>query len=858
MKRKHLLLLALLCFFVSGALGVAYEVIWTRLLRLVFGSTVQATSAVLTLFMAGMAIGSFLIGRLADFRKDPLRIYALLELLTGLYAFLLPGLLSLSASLNTAITVGFSPPWSGILRLLLCGAVLIVPCSLMGATLPVMARLCTREKDAIGRTSGALYAINTFGAVCGAFLTGFFLIPSLGVSQTLFITAGMGCLIGIVLLLLPQPDIESLRAGERSTPAHEPAEAAGSEVRAAQEPDADKEPAPASGPETAAGTQSPHRLTSALFLAAFAVSGCTSMIYENIWTRLLGMIYGNTTYAFSSMLTVFLFGLALGSAIASRLTSRIRNHFLAFAVIQCLIGPSALLTFPLLKSFPSAFLHIFLNFSQNWTVISISRFIASLLVMGLPTLLFGAGFTFLASLYIKKPGEIGRSLGAAYAVNTVGCIAGAFMGGFVLMPLLGCQNALVVTIFINVFTGVLLIAATPGLHERPKALAICLFTVITSLGAFLLAGIDRSTLASGVYYSADRIAKELSQRKLSLDDFSTFERFLYYRDGADATVSVIKYRTQLALKINGKTDASTGAPDMITQTLVGQIPLLLSGSSGDVLVIGLGSGITLGSVLTHPVSRATCVEISPEVVEGAAFFSEYNSNALEDLRVTLLVRDARNHLQSTPERYDVIISEPSNPWLPGAAGLFTVESYMQMRRCLKPGGIVCQWMQNYNLDVPLYRCAVATFHSVFPHSMLWKRGGDTILIGSADPLTADSSKIEAGIARKEVKSDLSRIGIQGRKSLYSYFVLDEEEVGALSQGAVLNTDDRPVLEFQSSRMLSRYYRSEIEEALLKARKKNPEIDSRHAFPQNSMPLNQEKLNFLWCKTGEAGRRREGE
>ena len=802
MKRKHLLMLALLCFFVSGALGVAYEVIWTRLLRLVFGSTVQATSAVLTLFMAGMAVGSFLIGRLADFRKDPLRIYAMLELLTGLYAFLLPGLLSLSASLNTAITVSASLQWSGVMRLLLCGAVLMVPCSLMGATLPVMARLCTTEKDAIGRTSGALYAINTFGAVCGAFLTGFVLIPSLGISQTLFICAGAGCLIGAVLLLLPGTDIKSPGALRDPAP----------------EPPSGLVPESEEGPGPAAGSPSASRLTFGVFLAAFALSGCTSMIYENIWTRLLGMIYGNTTYAFSSMLTVFLFGLALGSAIASRLTARIRNSFLAFAVVQCLIGPSVLLTFPLLKAFPQAFLNIFFNYGQNWTVISISRFIASLLVMGLPTLLFGAGFTFLASLYIKEPGEIGRSLGAAYAVNTLGCICGAFAGGFVLMPLLGCQNALVVTIFINVFTGVLLIAMTPGLHERPKALAICLFTVITSLGAFLFAGIDRATLTSGVYYSADRIARELSQRKMSLDDFSTFERFLYYRDGADATVSVIKYRTQLALKINGKTDASTGAPDMITQTLVGQIPLLLSGSSGDMLVIGLGSGITLGSVLTHPVSRVTCVEISPEVVEAAAFFSEYNRNALQDRRVSLLVRDARNHLQSTSERYDVIISEPSNPWLPGAAGLFTVESYRQMRRCLKPGGIVCQWMQNYNLDVPLYRCAVATFHSVFPHSMLWKRGGDTILIGSADPLTADSPKIEAGIARKEVKSDLSRIGIHDRKSLYSYFMLDEEEVSALSQGAALNTDDRPVLEFQSSRMLSRYYRGEIEEALQNVRR----------------------------------------
>ncbi len=782
MNRKHLLLFVLLCFFTSGALGLVYEVVWTRQLRLIFGSTVQATSTVLTLFMSGMALGSYFIGRLADRKKDPLRLYAILELSVGLYAFLLPSLLSFTNAINTSITLHIAAPWNGIARFLLCGAILILPCSLMGATLPVLARLFTRVKDEIGKTSGALYALNTFGAVSGAFLTGFCFLPCLGMKQTLFIAACTNCLVGILLLL------------HRHSPG-------GNDHIGSEEI-----PVPS------------QTLTATVFLAAFAISGCTSMIYENIWTRLLGMIYGNTTYAFSSMLTVFLFGLALGSALGTRLTGRIKNLHYFFAVLQCLIGASILITFPILKVFPSCFLSLYYHYGQNWPVIASSRFVATLLVMGLPTILYGISFPILAALHIKELKNLGRSLGSVYAINTMGCVIGAFMGGFLLMPLLGCQNALVVTIFINLFTGVVLIAMTPGLDERPKMLAIGLFTIIPSLGAFLLAGIDRETLTTGVYYSAERISRELSRRKQSLDEFAAIERFLYYKDGADATVAVVKYRTQLALKVNGKTDASTGAPDMTTQILVSQLPLLLSKKAGDILVIGFGSGVTLGSALTHPIERATCVEISPEILEASTFFKDYNHNALADKRVRVFVRDARNHLQSTEERYDIIISEPSNPWLPGAAGLFTEESYLQMRKRLKPDGMVCQWMQNYNLNAPLYRSAIATFHSVFPHSMLWKRWGDTILIGSVKPFALSFSTLEAGFDKKEVKDDLRRVGIAEIRDIFSFFVLDEDGVKAFTERAPLNTDDRPILEFSSAQMLSQYFKYEIEDALKGVRK----------------------------------------
>lgn len=759
--------LILIAFFVSGACALVYEVIWTRMLGLVMGNTVYAVSTTLAAFMAGLALGSYFLGRAADRVGRPGRLYGLLEILIGLYCLLLPLFIGAADPLYSFAYREFSASFASLtfIRFVTAGFTLLVPAALMGATLPVLSRFYATSRKKLGWEIGRLYALNTWGAVLGTILAGFVMLPLFGVRASLAATAAVNLAIGAAVLALTR--------GEKS--------------RTAQATDRTGRKAPRSG-----GSGIVAGGSFAVVAVAFALSGMAALIYEVTWTRVISLLIGPSTYAFSLMLSCFLVGLALGSILAARWIDRWRadaGSVMAFLMLGGAV--SALALMPALAGAAPIVRDLTRGHSQSFTVLYSAYFALTALLLILPTTVLGAVFPVAVRAASPGMGEIGRRVGALYAANTVGAIAGSVLAGFTLVPVLGLASGVAVGAAFH-------LAAAVILFLRCNHRSLATFCVGVLVLAFILTpNLDSKELSSGPY-------KYLYEDNEEADRVLNNRELLYYKEGVTATVSVTRTLNQLALTIDGKVDASLGA-DMDTQILLAHLPLLLSPDPEKVLVIGLASGVTLGSAERHSeVETIECVEISPEVIEACAFFSDYNYDALSDPRLNLVVQDARNFIKMTDNSYDVIISEPSNPWMSGASALFTREFFEGCLSRLEEGGIHCQWLQGYAIPTPQLRSVIATFCDVFPHVSLWMPlKGDLVLLGSKAPFVIDPTVISRRMGGDAVRRDLERIALNSWEELAGMNVgLGNGLCGAVA-GAPFQTDSRPLLEFALPKTLHR-------------------------------------------------------
>jgi spermidine synthase len=768
----------LVCFFLSGATGLVYEVVWLRMLGLIFGHTVYAITTVLAAFMAGLALGSFLFAQRAARTGNLVRAYGILELAIGAYAALIPGLLWLSSSLYLGLhhVLSFSYDAFSFVQFLVVFAILLVPTTLMGGTLPILTQALAEREGEVGRTVGMLYGVNTFGAVVGVVMAGYVLLPALGNQATIAVAAIGNVLVGAVALLY----------GPRLWRV---------------------EPAPAGLPVAVAttGDASSKRpaLGEWLTIGALGLSGAVSMIYEVAWTRALTLVIGSSTYAFTSMLVAFLVGIAGGSAGYAWLWGTRRHQQAAFAAIQAGIGLAAALTLLVFERMPALYVGA-LRWSDSPSFIALVQFAVSAAALLPFTVLIGATFPCAVAVVAPAMARVGRDVGQVYAVNTFGAIGGAIVAGFVLIPAIGVHASIRAAVVINLLTaGVLLVRSpSPGSAWRWGAAAAAL---VGAVSVPFISPWDHRVMASGgaIY------AKEYLQ---AADDAGGLAQALrvkdivFYRDGPSATVSVTKRGDTLSLRINGKVDASAtsrGSGDMPTQIMNGHLPLLVHADPRVVLVIGLGSGITAAAVARHPIERLDIVEIEPAVVEANRFFADATGNVLRDPRVRMVVADARNFLGTTPNRYDVIISEPSNPWIGGVASLFTVEFFRLLAQRLRPGGVMLQWIHTYGLLPGDVRLVVSTFRAAFPATTIWRSTiGDYLLMGRTDPAPIDLNLVrvryEAGPA---IRRDLDEIGARGWAGWLGYFMLGEADAARYSEGGGLNTDDRLQLEFSAPRAL---------------------------------------------------------
>jgi len=538
----------------------------------------------------------------------------------------------------------------------------------------------------------------------------------------------------------------------------------------------------------------------ALLLGAFFFSGFAALVYEVMFTKGLILFVGGTVYAYSLILAAFLTGMGFGSLLAKRFQKT--DLATLFAYVQLGIGAYGLLFVPIVNNLDVAYLTIYNISGGRFGVFHSLLLLLAYLVLLVPTLLMGTTFPVMSRL-ITRSGNVGEDVGKLFGINTLGGVAGAFVGGFVLLPVIGLERAILVAVALNLLISavVFLAAGKGGRLAYGGAIAV----VVVLAASLLDARVDPYRF--GVYHQHGRfetaseyrqaLARERGAAGISFSDFGLYGSVVVKEEGP---VKV--------LMIDGKVDAGTGL-DVPTQLLLGYIPGLMHQDPKDVAIVGLGSGITLAAVEGFPsVERIDVLELNPTVVEAAGLFEVENRNALADERVELTVGDARDVLSTTDRTYDVIISEPSNPWIDGEVFLFTREFYSVVAERLNEGGLFLQWIGAYDFNPEDLKVSLRTLETAFPHVQAWAdaRGVDFFLLASKEPIARDYEGIAAAMREPIIRSDFEAISslsnrapFEGPDVFFSFFVADDETLDSYASGAPVNTDNRPIIEFRTAR-----------------------------------------------------------
>ncbi|MEE8349317.1 MAG: fused MFS/spermidine synthase, partial [Acidobacteriota bacterium] len=726
------------------------------------------------------ALGSFLAGRLIDKVKDPLKTYGVLEGAIGAYALLLPLLLAGTEPLFRFVYQNLDPSFYtlSLLRFLVSGLILLVPTTLMGATLPVLSKYFVDRSGRLGRNVGLVYGVNTCGAVVGSLAAGFLLIPSLGITWTILLAALLNLSIGGGAWLV---------AGKSAR--WEPS--TGTEKVTGKKPKRKRvEP------------NLPATSSSVIWvvMAGVGLSGLAAMMYQIAWTRVLSLSIGSSVYSFSLIVTAFIGGLALGSLLIATIIDKPRNLVLGLALIEGGIGIAALLIIPLLGKLPIFLAESVLGSSYSFHYLQLVEFAIIFGLILIPTSLMGAALPLAVKICSTDVKQVGRSFGNVYAVNTLGAITGSVVAGFLLIPWLGTQDSLLVAVAINILAAGLILLRVPNLTLPRRVGGSLVMAVLPLLVWNPVSQWDANILTSGAYLYAETYRDTSAQQNIGLEEAMKKGReLLFFREGLHAVVSVQKTSDgDLVLNVNGKTDA-TARGDAATQLMLGHLPLLLNPDADDVLVIGLGSGMTLGAVERYPVSRVDVVEIEEAVVEAHAFFQDFTGAVLEDPRVNLIVADGRNHLALTDRSYDVIISEPSNPWISGMANLFTQEFFEQASAHLLPEGVMCQWVHAYSMSSEDFKTIIHTFRSVFPNTSVWEAslGGDYLLVGSRQEIPMNHQVLVDRLRDEGSRADLETLNLRDLATFADKLVIAGKAVNRYTKGAPLHTDDNARLEYSA-------------------------------------------------------------
>ncbi|HXV82006.1 MAG TPA: fused MFS/spermidine synthase [Candidatus Binatia bacterium] len=847
-KQDWLLGVGLFCFFFSGAAGLIYQVVWTRMLTQIFGNTTYAIATVLSAFMAGLAIGSYLFGKIADRGRNDFLLYGILEAGVGIYGFAVPWLFLLAQKVYGPI-FGLNESYPFIFNLVLfflSFVLLVFPTLLMGATLPVLSRFFVRSFAQFGRRVGDLYAINTLGAVIGCAAGGFLLIPTLGMRATVFVAAGVNLAIAALILL-----VDCLRHKE-------PVELAPQTA--------------AEAVETAATETAPSRLLWVLLLA-FGLSGFASLVYENAWTRALTLVIGSSIYSFTTMLVTFLIGLSLGGFIYARFFGDREARLSTFGVIELWVGLAALATIPLFERLPLIFVRLLEGFGDTFTVFLYLQVFLSGLVMFVPTVLLGMTFPLVARLFTQSLYRVGSGVGSSYAANTVGAVLGAFAGGFLLIPNIGVQNTILFAVVMNLLIGCVLVWVDPRMSLVPR---LALGFVVLALAVLIPLRVPRwdpHVLTSGVTIYFDRY-EGLPTNSLRLEEMRR-DDVLFYREGLTSTVSVhrIPGSEYIYFRSNGKIDGSYG--DALSQLMTSYIPMLLHPKAERALTIGLGTGMSAKALATFDtLKEIEVIEIEPAMIEASKFFDRVyvktdglpagvsfpaedgesriwhdasqnllfykgimkdeerskliklsedrdyrraidtlhrrarnsrHSSVLEDKRVRVIPTDGRNYILATPKYYDVITAEPSNPWIAGIANLYTREFYEVIKSKIKEDGIFAQWFHNYSMSPDDFRMVFRTFVEAFPHVSLWSmKESDFLLVGSKREQSFDYAAVKKIYENNwMLRSDLDHLGLSDVYAVQGFYRMGKENLVNFSKGADINTDDGAELEFSAPKSLRR-------------------------------------------------------
>ena len=759
---QRLLPAILFIFFLSGACALVYEVVWLKMLSLVFGVTALAAATTLASFMAGMGLGSYYFGNLAGKIRRPLRLYGLLELGIAPFAILMPavfaGLDHLYAFTYRHITADYF--WLSFIRLVLSFVSLLIPTFLMGGTLPLISRYLVRRPGELGKRVSQLYSVNTIGAAAGTAITGFCLIYFLGVREAAYLAGGLGVILAMVALFLDRQN----------------------KAEGAESVTGDTAPPESEEHDTVALVRHPQHTR--LVLWAIGISGFCSLSLEVLWTRALVYILDNTAQAFTTMLTAFLLGLAIGSLLIARRLDRERHLLLIFGVLELAIGFLALLSIPL-----------FANLGANigagggayptdnqawWGLIRLAR---SLAVMLLPALLMGMTIPLAVRLYTQNARAVSGAVGRIYGANTLGGVIGAFAAGLVLLPLMGIYGSVMLVSGICALVGLVLIfsANSSSYVNRIKtASALALPFVIALVLLFS---------QSGAVFS-------------STVERSLPHQVLYYRESTAATVKV--YQNIFAdrtLSIDGFPVAGTTARHLDAQKSLGHLPLLLSTvDNPDMAIIGFGAGGSTWAATLYNPDHLDVIELVPDVIEAARYIPAVNHGVMDNPAVNIITGDGRNHLLLTDRIYDIISVDATSPKSAGSGSLYSLEFYQACKKHLSDEGLLVAWLPYHLMSESEVKMVTRTFREAFPHATLWYSltRHYYLLIGTQQTFSVDFERLQDLVIRPEIQEELLPMGISDAYDILACLLLGEDGLKNYAGDGLYNTDNRPFLEYGPS------------------------------------------------------------
>jgi spermidine synthase len=752
-------------FFFSGFSSLLYEVVWMRRFSLFFGSDVYSAALTLAAFMGGLTIGSLLAARYVDRLRNTLILYGAIEIAIGIYALCFPTFLGLfSNQLRYVYQTFFElAPWryNGF-RILVASVILLIPTTMMGATLPLVVKRFAENRK-VGQSSGLFYSINTLGAIAGVLCVGFVLMPTLGVTRSTWVGVALNVLIGATAIGL---GIAGRGKPERATPDDVDA----STVEFAAEPGFD----PRHGREC---------------LAAIALSGLAALALEVIWMRVLVQSFSSAVYSFSTMLACFLFGIFYGSKKFAGFIDKRPEPQRLFGSLELTIGVTVALLAILTYFVPTAYngtIRVLLEYfpGRFGVACTVAMILVSLALVGVPTILLGATFPVAVKICTRNVQAAGQGTARVYAANTAGAVTGALLGGLVLIPSFGTRVSLLITAAIFVATGAFLIyRADSGrwknLNQPQPALLLSLFIIFVIIAGLL----PQQIVLNG---GTERWSKGL--------------RTIYHGEGTAHTVDILRAPDNTTvMSIGGDVEATTSYGNRRHFILKAELPLLLQEHPRDVAVIGLGLGITLSATARYPgLEQVQVIELSPEMPKAQAHIEDVTGGVLHNPKVRVRIDDGRNFLAMTDRSFDMITADPIHPRNSGVGYLYTREYYEAIKRRLRPGGIVCQWMPMHMMSKQSFDVMFRTFATVFPNASFWYVPGVGLFVATQGPFSIDYQALAKRLEDPAVTADLASIGISGTDDFLSYMLMGPEEISAYlaaNPSNVINTDDNAYLEY---------------------------------------------------------------
>jgi len=754
-----MLKLAALFLLLSGIASLTYQVVWVRLLGLSMGSTSASISTVLAAFFLGLALGSYLAERITRNRINSLKPYIVLEIIIGLAGLiLLPILLNLDAIMAATPALGATIPMKFAVTVVL----LLIPTVCMGATFPVMASILIRRQDEVGLRVSQLYSLNTAGAVLGAALAGFFFVPNWGLDGAIYIAFSFNLLIVVLGFYL--------NSKIKLSPIEE------------SEPVVAKE-----GSKVSSSIADVAPLRGRALIVLFA-TGLVAIATEVGWTKYLSIFTGTTIYGFAAILTIFLIGIAAGSwAIKSHL-ERMRRPELWMAFGLVLLGALLLLTRAGLTWIPPVYQAVN-HFPVPVGVSLMVKYAFVFMLIFPPTFVFGALFPLNLRLYCGNLQGVRSRIGKAYAVNTVASIFGSLMAGFWIIPDFGTDVLLTSMAMVLLVLPFLFL---PALSGRVPQVAVASFAVVALAGSWVLPHLNYKDLISSVQYDDESYAGKEPE-------------YLFLKEGKAGVISMVTHDGRhVKLQNNGLNESFIDLEDennvLLVESLLGLVPYMLHENPKSAFVVGFGGGITTKALTFTKLESIRVVELEPAVVEAGRTILGGEIPALQDPRVTLSFNDARNTLLVEDNKYDIIASQPSHPWLARASNVFTKNFFTLVKSRLNEGGVYGQWVNLFHMDATTLKSLLRAFYEVFPHGMTFANldTGDFIMYGSVSPVVFDYARIQKRLNEPKIKAALNFHEIYFARDLLWYFALSRDEALAASKGVPANTDTNILSEVRLS------------------------------------------------------------